>query len=434
MGINNNYDVVIFGAGPFGIATAYELALINKDARIAVFDTRDETRRHYALHIDHDAMQAINRVLKEHLSDPLARQEEIKEAMQFFNGWAGRSQKTKDIEDSLAERAKNIGVRVFRNKEYETEITETNFPNLFEEEIKSDKELTPAQKDLRTHVAAARVLIGGDGRHSATRKAILGNDEEVLEEHELLSYFLEIKYETNPQVQRRGYTSVKTSSFDEGVNFETVAKGRATNHFDISQEAYEHLAEATDKTPWSLATFREKAANDPILANELDRVEHYIAGVVDRRGSCIDEKIKRLPVEIYLSSNAVALYKGKVVAWGGDAHAGAVFARGVNKAFLDAAELAKTTNDYLRRNAPFVPDTIPEEYQRYQTAVRATFAKEAYWARLKATAIKTASYVLGLLAVPVIWIRNCLAFIYYSVSSRIMPRRVVQNHPVEQIN
>ena len=34
-----DYDVIIIGAGPGGIFTAYEYLRLNKDARIAVFET-----------------------------------------------------------------------------------------------------------------------------------------------------------------------------------------------------------------------------------------------------------------------------------------------------------------------------------------------------------------------------------------------------------
>lgn len=420
---NQNYDVVIFGAGPFGMATAYLLALINKDARIGVYDTREETRRHYALHIAPDSMKAINRILKEHLNNPLSRQAEIKSAIQFFNKWSGINKKTKDIEDGLTEKAKAIGVQVFRNKEYETQITESNFPNLFEKDTKLEKELTPAQQVMREQVSAARVCIGADGRHSVVRKAVLGKDEDVLEEHQLLSYFLEIKYETNPEVQRRNWSTVKESSLEEGMAFETISKERATMHFDITQEAFEHLAEATDKTPWNLAMLKQKALTDPIISKEFDRIEHYLQGVNKRGGDCSNEKIKRLPVEIYRSSKAVALYKNKIVALGGDAHSGAVFARGVNKAFLNAALLAKTTSDYLKNKAPGVVVEVPAEFQKYQIAVQAVFAKEAFWGKLKATAIKTASLVLRLLAAPVIFIRNGLKLVFFGLRTRVLRLR-----------
>ena len=114
----DNYDAVIIGAGPVGIATAATLKAIHKEAKILVADKRTETRRHYGLSVARDSIKYLADVLQRN-----SESEEARELEKLFRSWSGTVKRVSFMEDTLADRARELGVTVERDEKYKNLVT-----------------------------------------------------------------------------------------------------------------------------------------------------------------------------------------------------------------------------------------------------------------------------------------------------------------------
>lgn len=87
-----------------------------------------------------------------------------------------------------------------------------------------------------------------------------------------------------------------------------------------------------------------------------------------------------LQFEVYRSTRAVAMYDKKVIVLVGDSLAGAVFARGLNKALLESSLLVDAVNQFSKRQVEVIAGQIPEAFQRYEQAAFKVFTIEKRWA------------------------------------------------------
>lgn len=401
MSIQGNYDVVIVGAGPVGMATAAFLKAQNRYLRVCVLDKRMETKRHYGLNLSKDSMKAVRETLER---IPAASSDrEIQSLISLTRQWSSSVQKVSVIEAKLRNIAEQLGVYVVRKNAFGEFITEENFDRLLEEH---DDYISDEEAELCGYFAGARVIVGADGAHSVVRQKVMGPDQGNLVGRANLGYFIEVKYEVSAETRRRNMWDVKGGSWDEGVNFETMGRGRssepfkpATVHFFVGQSTYESFDPETNNNPWNLETLRNRAQQNPKLNKPLGKIEHYLRGVEERNGVIRNVKIKRLPISIYRSGQSVQNYKGKIVALAGDSNSGLVLARGVNKGFFEASELSQTISRYL--NGPQEEDPIPEEFLAYQGFSRRIYANEKKWAEIKTGAIRAARRTLNFFAKPV---------------------------------
>jgi len=157
----------------------------------------------------------------------------------------------------------------------------------------------------------------------------------------------------------------------------------STIHFFVGNTTYDAFSEATDKTPWDLVRLQEAAYQNPIVENMARKIAHYLEGLIYRGGTCIQPKIKRLPITIYRSAEVVKVHENRVIVEVGDALSGAVFARGVNKALKEAARLAQHTRDFFHSNQLIV-EHVPEAFKTYETEVLQIFNEERKTAEFKA--------------------------------------------------
>jgi 2-polyprenyl-6-methoxyphenol hydroxylase-like FAD-dependent oxidoreductase len=411
-------NILIMGAGPAGIMTATALAAANPNAKITVVDIRQETRRNYGLHVAKDAIEAVRGVLQKILNPQDADQNrDVRSFRDYLISFKNRVFPVKDIENALAVKAEALGVKIVRKDSYRNILTnQEGLDVLFSPSV--ERGLSPEEQELRELFQKADVLIGGDGKHSALRQRFMrGGDDEQITDVKNLEYFIEIKYQT-PQETAVQETSDPTSISNaacQGIGFETMGRHKgegslkpATKHFFVGATTYEHFEEATDEKPWTLRELAQKASNDPVIENQAQKIVHYLETVRSRNGCCKQEKIKRLPITVYKSPQAVAMHGKKVVALVGDALSGAVFARGVNKAFLESAHLVETLNTFINANEEVTPDVIPEAFVQYEKAVFEIYENEKWWAEIKASVLKTARVGLRCFITAARWVLSPL--------------------------
>jgi len=409
---NHNYDVVVIGAGPAGMATAGALKALNKNLKICVLDKRAETRRHYGLKLAKDSMNDLINILKSG-SYP----EDSKELTQLLESWKSKTLKVSVIEDELTKKAEDLGVKVIRNEQYKPHITSQKLGNLLEGELAAKNE-GPIQKELREIFSEAKVIVGADGRHSAVRKAAMGCDERVLVDRQEMSYVLEIKCEVPVGEERfhGGKISSLEDTLCEGVRFVTRGRGNENEeatqplsiHYFVGKKTFEAFEEANDAHAWNLETLELHAQTDPIIKSQLAKIKHSIEKVTQDNGEVTNVRIKRLPISVYRSREAVKLYKERVVTLVGDAHKGAVLQRGVNLAFKEAGMLAKAIDQYFLTPPEDELAEVPTEFKVYQAAVQKLFKRETFWARIKTGALNAARKIVQIIAPPFHIVRNAV--------------------------
>lgn len=423
--INSNNNILILGAGPAGIALATVLKTINNQVNVTVLDKRAETGRSYGLAISSDSIDAIHSLLNKHLAKNHANPHEIKSLISFFKTWKNTVRPTKEIESELAQRATAIGVNVIRKDQYKEAITEQGFDQLLNAHL-DENTLTPVQRELRPYFQNAKVIVGADGRHSRVRqKFVTTGDAEKRVDVENMEYFIELKCRTLQTTDKRmSYETVKASSC-EGVAFETMSRKKngsedntkpLTMHFFVGKTTYDAFNNATDQNPWDLTRLQEMSIDNPIVANQAAKIVHYLKGVLDRGGCCIDPKIKKLPIEIYRSTEVIKVVDKRIIARLGDAFSGAVFARGVNKAFLEATHLAEAISEFVDHDQKIEVE-IPEPFKRYESIANQIFENERWWAKFKANSLKGLRLSLRYIMKPIRYISQPLVIPYNIVKS-----------------
>lgn len=388
MSINSvKFDVAVIGAGPAGAGYAAMLQAIDPERKVCVVDIRAETKRSYSLSVAKDAIAAIHEVLQNnlnHVRNPV----QVQKFMAALKKWQGSDVSAQKIEEKLGKWAIRFGATITREVRYKEALTVEEIDKLLSRN--EDADLTETQRELRGYFQQALVIVGAAGAHCPLRQRYMnGGDEEKRVDVQNMQYFIEMKYKTDGQTKKRNVIKFTSNASCEGVGFETMPKDGnepkfATIHFFVGNTTYEAFSQATDRTPWNLEKLQEEAYKDPIVENMARKIAHYLEHLIYRGGTCIEPKIKRLPITIYRSAEVVKVHEGRVIVEVGDALSGAVFARGVNKALKEAARLAHHSRDFFQSGQVIEEGHIPEAFKTYETEVLQIFNEERKTAEFKA--------------------------------------------------
>lgn len=370
-------DVVYIGAGPVGISSACALKALNPSLKITVLDKRPVATRTHGLKVEKDSIDAFNKVLKEALksSETPEQKQHIENLRKQFLSWKKHFVKTNEIEEKIAELAKEMGITIIRDAAFTQELASEKLPGLL-----SQPGETVAQKML----SSAKVIIGADGAHSDVRKAFM-HDEKVHSQN--LQYVVELKYQTDGSARPMNKGLAKMVAKQEGVVAFHGMNRRpqegskpATLHLFVD-EATVKLLRTTDpqtgkprgnaQAPWSLAELKEKAASEPKLRRLYKTLKRNLKAAEKTGGTFKDEKIATLDLTIYRSRDAVVHQKGKTILLAGDANSGMILQRGFNKGLKEAALAAKAIDRHLRN-----PNEQQKPFEAYQQRTRRIFASE----------------------------------------------------------
>lgn len=417
MSLNTNYNVVVIGSGPVGIALACTLQALNRKARICVIDKRADTTRNHGLHIDSDSVAKLNEIFTKNLltEDPLVDKPAVAQLKELFKGWRGDVVRTNTIETTLEETAKRLAIDVFRGKEYA--ITENSFDALFAANGANDS-LSPHQQNLRGILQGAKVVIGADGSHSVIRKKIMGNE---LVGEEVLQHLIELKFQTDGDIPKRDIFAKSVQSAKcASVDFETIGRKRkrsdlkpVTLHVVVDSQTFASLRKQDGNDtvlkgdfehPWNLEELKELAKTNDKIKHVFERFSLYLADIRKRGGRCENAKITGIPMRVYRSKETVKKYNNTIVALAGDANSGTIFARGFNKGLQEAALCADAVGNYLKRiesKDEAIGDVLPAELQNYQSQAQKLFETEVQSAKLKNFAITSVQFSLSNLITPI---------------------------------
>lgn len=393
--MQSNFDVVVVGAGPIGITTACTLKAIHNHLNICVIDKRPEPVRNHGLRINGDSVDKIQTLLESTLNSnsSYADPEGIQGLHQIFEGWRDNFVRTSHIENELAKTAHQMGITVLRDKG--CTITEENFASLCSPEGQAAANVS---SQLQQIFENAPVVIGADGAHSVVRKVVMKNK---FSHEEILRHLVELKYQTSGQMQARGYTEASTGAVKHKMlSFETTSNDQSkpakpvTWHLFVGEPTYNSLR-IEDKegrlkgvfgNSWTLNELKQLATTDKNVKRIYIQMINYLRTVTLRQGSCQNEQISTLSMNVYRSKHSVKEYYGKYVLLVGDAESGLVLERGFNKGLKGAAICAHAVSSFF--SAQMTNDEMPLPFKSYEEEMRALFENERKWAKLKNTALK----------------------------------------------
>jgi len=400
-----NNNVLVVGSGPIGSTYACVLKAINCNSKITVIDKRPDPRRNHGLSIDSHSISKIKVLLQQsltHLSiNGNSNADQIRSLKTILDKWSNHFVRTNEIEITVAEQAKKMGIQILRDPSYEIAkgdlnlILGSNGPTV----------LTEKQTKLQHLFNAASVIIGADGAHSTIREE-LGIK---LVEEQTLRHMVEIKFQTDGQTRSRGYIEASLLSCKTGhVAFESINKAEAiekkpgTLLVFTDQNVYDKLRQIDGKgnlkgvagNAWTLTEINRLGKSDKKIQSLYTTLDTYFQSLKKRGGKYTDEKIVTLELKIYRAEKSVKTLHGKHFLLIGDANSGLVLQRGFNKGLNEVALCAKAVDQFFKHQAVAKTRTqevnTPQVFLDYEKATQNLFNKEKSGNLRKNKAIKVA--------------------------------------------
>ncbi len=400
--MNTYYDVVVVGAGPVGFATACSIKALNPEANICVIDKREDPTRNHGLNIRSDAVRKIQEVLYDTQLFTSADKGFRDHLVEVFDGWSGKFIRTTKIEADLAEKAKQMGIDVFRGKDYE--VTESNFNSLFD--YNENAQLTDTTRRLQEIFKNALIVVGADGAHSTVRNVVMQNK---LVDQEVLRHLVELKYQTEGVAKPRSAFAASSAAVKHGrLEFESMNKASSSNikpvtlHVFVNETTYNAVRQE-DKNgnlkgvfgnSWTLAELKEKSRSDETIRSLYRQLKSHVNQKRSAGFGCYQEKISTLIMNIYRSERCVKEYKGKYVLLVGDAESGIVLEGGFNKGLKGAAVCAKAVGLFTKYTKS-VCTHIPDELSEFEDQIQQIFAAERNWAKIKNNVLEKVETTVG---------------------------------------
>lgn len=396
-------DVAVVGAGPVGIMTACLVKGLNKNLVVKVFDKRASTTRDHALRIGADSIEKIHALCREHLvrSSPSMDPSLLGDLVSITNGWKKRHVRTSQIEETLAKLVSEK-IEVFRGPEHEVRA------DAFQEFLTSTK---------------ARVVIGADGATDSQVREAIGATKM---EETPLSYLLELKYTTTPEsLERNSLDGCTQAVVAEGWDFETMGRHeagkpskRVTLHKFVDVETHRSLLVAqadgikgTTAKPWTFEELSEQSRKDPKVQWVMEHIQRYFNG---RDHSA--EKIVTFPMAMFRSTHVVQAIGDQLVVLAGDASAGVVLERGVNKGLIEAALCAKAVTTFFEKNRTRRQmSSLPPEFETYAQETLSLYKTEKRWAEWKAFGLRGSEILLKIVVTPFKWVFQGLQFLWSGI-------------------
>lgn len=396
--------VAVVGAGPVGIMTACLVKALNENLVVKVFDKRPSTTRDHALRIGSDSIDKIHALCRECLAHSAAStdQDLVQKLLTRTKGWKKKHVRTSTIEEELAELVREK-IQVFRGPEHEIKAS------AFQDFLDSTN---------------AQIIIGADGATDSQVREAIG--AEKIEEKPL-SYLLELKYTTTPEsLERNSLESSTQAIVAEGWDFETMGRTeegnrykRVTLHKFVDAETHRSLLvtqpdksiKGTTAKPWTIQELSEQSKKDPKVRWVKKHIERYFDG-----GYHSAEKIVTFPMAMFRSTHVVKAMGNQLVVLAGDASAGVVLERGVNKGLIEAALCAKAVITFFEKS----PKTqqispLPPEFETYTQETLHLYKTEKRWAEWKAFGLRASEILLKIVVTPFKLVFKGLQFLWSGI-------------------
>ncbi len=302
-----NYDVVVIGAGPVGIATACSIKAVNNSIQICVLDKLARRERHHEVLVKADTIEKIQYVLSEAQKNYFSANDNVDRLMGVIRNWKDRVIPISKIEADLAGEARRMGVKVLRGKEYEV------------------GEALLDSEGLERIFSAAKVIIGADGPDSVVRRVVMPVDVKK-------GHAVALSYKTEGGASHILQVSVKKETFDA----------------------------LCLKNSWTLEELR--AEEEQNIKEIYQRLQAYTNGMKARMIQCLEEKVSTLEMSIFRSEPCAMFYRGKWVLLVGDAESRAALGNGFSKGLRGAAACANTVTTFFSPN--YVDETLFKEHKQ----------------------------------------------------------------------
>lgn len=297
-----NYDVVVVGAGPVGLATACFIKTVNRNIKICVLDKRLKENRQQGLFLYVETVDQIKQFLFEAVeNDHFSSQDDAEHLIKILRSFSGGLVTIQKIVDDLTVEAGRMGVKVLRGNVYEIK----NLGALLE--------FDPDGKGLPRLFQTAKVIIGADGVHSAVRKEVMQN--KIVEELQL-RYMVELNYR-----------------IDEVKLFSV--------HLYVEKAVFEAMPAVDQLSLAGLGDWTE----DPKVGLVHKQFTAFTERMRSRGVNVSGEKVSCSEIKIYRSFNSALNYRERVVLLVGDSESGVISGNGLNKGLKGAAACAYAVSD-----------------------------------------------------------------------------------------
>ncbi|MBA2728664.1 MAG: hypothetical protein H0U49_10890, partial [Parachlamydiaceae bacterium] len=314
--IDTKTEIVIVGGGPVGLWTAIQMR-VRTNKKITIVEKYNEYQRaDIRLSISARSLGGIP-------EDP--------GLMALVKEWGNKTVPIKTMEEALAKRANELGIKVLSGQAANPKLLPSQFP-------------------------AAKLFVGADGARSITRQHISGEDYKF---NTILQNLVQVHYIIDPNLDERDdcveimkvYSdSYRTQKFaghliTEAISRQADGKLKVTLQIFVDKSIYDQMQNASFKNPYYFETHLNiipEALREILIkwwgAREGHSDQYILQSFAQKN------KITVIALGSYAAKNIVKCdEQGKMWALVGDAAAAFPFFRAINNGFLLGTELARRT-------------------------------------------------------------------------------------------